>query len=730
MQGFRHIEKAALPGPVKMSGRALALTALMLAALLLPFPQRARAGVYPWTGGHDAPGRSGPTEVTYFAEGTTRNGFEEYLVLRNPGAKAARVTVAYLFPPPEESVTRQLVLAPGAGGSICVNDVVGPGRDVSVVIVAEPGIIAEREMYFNYRGVWTGGDLTTGVSSPSKTWYFAEGTTRKGFQEWICLQNPSDTDVAATLTFMLGTGENIKQRVIVGAHSRKTVDVNAAIGPEKDTSVKVQAGKPVVAERPVYFDYKGAWTGGHTVVGSTGLGRTWYFAEGTTRRGFEEWLCLMNPGPETTARLEYMFTDGQSEVRTYTLRANARTTLSVNDEVGPEKDVSVSVRSGGDILCERPMYFNYRDSIDGGHTVLGSTSGAKSWYFSTAATGPGFESWLCLMNPGTERASVKVELLGDGGERHTDALLMEPNARATVNLNAFSLGLASPWVRVKATAKIVVERPSYFSYEPRVEPEPFTFATWNGLELKCPVRYSDLLGCIFHEVAASASDGQPSNAQVLQPAGTCMRDDNPARRYPAVTTGASGDPAYFVEDSRGRGTYSTTACDVQSKAGAAVLSPVNGTVLAAEGYMLYGSYPDLRVLISIDGYPGYHLAALHMSSVAVSRGQRVQAGKTVIGTVRDLVPYFNSGPNQYTREEGNHTHVQVNYRPDMGSGLEARSGIEAGPDTAFVFFAGYGHLQTREMSLRPRSLFLSLLPIRTGSPVEQTSTSRDRRASL
>ena len=42
----------------------------------------------------------------------------------------------------------------------------------------------------------------------------------------------------------------------------------------------------------------------------------------------------------------------------------------------------------------------------------------------------------------------------------------------------------------------------------------------------------------------------------------------------------------------------------------------------------------------------------------------------------------------------------------------------------------YGHLQTRETTFRPRNLFLSLLPILTGLPLEYTSTSLDRRESL
>ena len=32
----------------------------------------------------------------------------------------------------------------------------------------------------------------------------------------------------------------------------------------------------------MYFNYKGAWTRGHDVVGATAANTTWYFAEGYT----------------------------------------------------------------------------------------------------------------------------------------------------------------------------------------------------------------------------------------------------------------------------------------------------------------------------------------------------------------------------------------------------------------------------------------------------------------
>jgi Peptidase family M23 len=604
----------------------------------------------------------------YFAEGTTRNGFEEYLLLRNPGTTRSVVTVKYMFPS-EAAKSQGLVLTGGAGTSINVNSAVGPGKDVSIYVTANPGVTAEREVYFNYKGVWTGGHATCGVQAPSDTWYFAEGTTRAGFQEWLCLQNPAAGDVTATLTYMLPTAENRQEQVTVPANSRKTVDVNASVGPEQDVSIKVEAGAPIVAERPMYFDYKGAWRGGHTATGAAQLATEWNFAEGTTRNGFEEWLCIVNPGDQATARVEYMFSGEPSMVREYTLINHGRTTIFVNEAVGPEKDVSIKVTCTGKILCERPMYFDYHLAWEGGHDVLGSNSGQKTWYFPTAGVGPGFESWLCLMNPDAGTNAVRVEVFGDGNGYRELEQNMAPGSRATIDLTSASTDITNPWIRVTGTRELIAERPTYFSYEPRVEPEPFAFAAWNGIELMSPIRYCDNIGASFHEATARGDSGAPSNAQAMQPLGICLSDDNPFRLAPGLSLSDGSEICYFIESTRARGTYSTTACDVHGKAGTIVYAPVSGTVTGAGSYLLYGKYPDLFVNIAIDGRPGYYVALLHMSRILVSSGQRTEAGRTPIGVVRDLVPYFNSGPDVYTREEGNHTHMQINYSSSSGAGV-------------------------------------------------------------
>lgn len=98
--------------------------------------------------------------------------------------------------------------------------------------------------------------------------FLAEGTTREGFEEWICLQNPGDADVEVEITYMLGTGENRTQKMTVPKHARTTVDVALAVGTGQDVSARItSSGGGIIVEWPTYFNYRGKWTGGHDVVG-------------------------------------------------------------------------------------------------------------------------------------------------------------------------------------------------------------------------------------------------------------------------------------------------------------------------------------------------------------------------------------------------------------------------------------------------------------------------------
>jgi hypothetical protein len=108
-------------------------------------------------------------------------------------------------------------------------------------------------MYFLYQGAWSGGHCVTGVAAAGVDWNFAEGTTREGFDEWLCLQNPAEGAAHADLTFMTGEGETIPFSADLPPHSRTTLHVNHILGPGKDVSVSIHADEPIICERPMYF---------------------------------------------------------------------------------------------------------------------------------------------------------------------------------------------------------------------------------------------------------------------------------------------------------------------------------------------------------------------------------------------------------------------------------------------------------------------------------------------
>jgi len=413
----------------------------------------------------------------YFAEGYTGDGFHEYLCLGNMDDVEAEATVTFLYPDGSSDViiTR---IPTGSRTTIYVNSQVGKDKSVSAEIVSRQEIVAERPMYFNYKGVWAGGHDAVGANYPSRTWYFAEGYTGAGFDEWICVLNTGD--ITADLTLYFQTQEEGQKKVSglsVTPHSRASFKANDLLGGSYQNSLKLESSMPVVAERPMYFDYSGTggwhWQGGHCVMGATSLSSQYFFAEGTTRGGFEEWITLQNPNAEPLqVQATYQLGAGQGNTidKTYDVPASARRTIYVPDEVGTERDVSVYMSSSSDFLAERPMYFSYgyQDlSCRGGHCVIGAACSASEWFLAEGYTGSGYNQWLCLQNPGDSEAVVEITYYTqEAGLLAPSTVHVPAKTRSTVMVNrhAGSDYQLSTRIRVTSGPPIVVERPMYFAY--------------------------------------------------------------------------------------------------------------------------------------------------------------------------------------------------------------------------------------------------------------------------
>ena len=324
-----------------------------------------------WTGGHCTEPALETSTTWFFAEGTTRAGFEEWLCLANPGAIDAEVEVTFIFTD-GDMVTLPYAVPAWKRYTVDVSATVGTERDVAVVIESDQPIVAERPVYFSYRGMWDGGHITIGAPSALNKWYFAEGTTRAGFEEWLCLANPNGEDAEVEVAYHLASGDEIKQYVAIPAAKRRTIFVNSIIGPEQDVAISVDSSHPIVAERPMYFDYRSQWKGGSLSIGAAAPSTAWFFAEGTTRAGFEEWLCLLNPGDTyATVNVTYSFQDATTQTHALMLAPGQRFSVNVNEVVGPDRDVAIWVESDRGVVAERSMYFSYHEAWDGGHNALG-----------------------------------------------------------------------------------------------------------------------------------------------------------------------------------------------------------------------------------------------------------------------------------------------------------------------------------------------------------------------
>ncbi|MDD5448406.1 MAG: DUF5719 family protein, partial [Actinomycetota bacterium] len=286
----------------------------------------------------------------------------------------------------------------------------------NIEVIAGGRVYGMSQSYSSYSD-FIGGEATLG-----KAFYFAEGCTRSGFEQWLCLQNPNDEDATVNITYMLGTGENKRQQVTVKGKSRETVNVNLAVGANQDVSTKVESSQPIVAERPMYFAYGGTWTGGHDVVGAASPAKTFYFAEGTCRPNFDPYICIQNPADEKAeVSITYMLGNGATHPQEVEVGAHSRYTIRVIDVLGTgddsDHDFSAKVEStnGVGIIAERPMYFNYHGTWTGGHDVMGASFPSTTFYFAEGCTRSGFEQWLCLQNPNDEDATVNITyMLGTG----------------------------------------------------------------------------------------------------------------------------------------------------------------------------------------------------------------------------------------------------------------------------------------------------------------------------
>ncbi|RJP26210.1 MAG: Zn-dependent exopeptidase M28 [Actinobacteria bacterium] len=442
--------------------------AILLAAVVVLFGTLSPYGAQWACAGDGTCGEASAEASTnwYFAEGYTGEGFREYLCIFNPQEAWSQLDLDLLYNNGPSQLV-ELELPPLSRITLDINAYAGPDREVSLHLESTLPIVAERPMYFTYRGARKGCTVTSGATSPSETWYFAEGCTREGFETWILLANPGNGQAAATVFLILEDGGVTSVDLVLPPGSRRTVFVNTAVGEGRDVGAKVKADAPICAERVVYFDYHDMWPGGHASSGLSQPRKNYLFAEGYTGAGFEEWLTLYTPRESggnngTDVTLNCLFQGGAEQSFQVHLDPDRRHTLNINQLVGPDKNVSMELSSTEPFLAERPMYFNYKGVCRGGHVSKGVEAAGTHWYLAEGTTRPGFYEYLCLINPGNEDAAVEVDIDSTQTASSTLDYTIPARSRLTVDIRA-KIGTGHDTsFEIESDKSIAVERPLYY----------------------------------------------------------------------------------------------------------------------------------------------------------------------------------------------------------------------------------------------------------------------------
>jgi Tol biopolymer transport system component len=351
-------------------------------------------------GSHSETAVAAPSTVWYLAEGATHSGFQLFYLLQNPGSVPTTVRVRYLRSA-GAPLEKTYHLAPQSRVNIWVNvenfDGLGQAlasAEFSAVLESVDGtpIIVERAMYRSNQGrTFNAGHESIAASTPSTSWFLAEGATGPYFDMFVLIANPTPNDAQVRLSYLLDNGKTYMRTMVAPANARSGVWVdneqfdgvegyplaNVAVA----TTVYSLNDVPLIVERSMWWPGDGStWHEAHNSTGATTTGSVWAVAEGQVggEEKYETYLLIANTsGSSGSARVTLYFEDGSTAEKLYDMGPWSRTNVAVGPDFGQVvqgRRFGAVVESLGPvpppIVVERAMY----SSADGIHWSAGTNA--------------------------------------------------------------------------------------------------------------------------------------------------------------------------------------------------------------------------------------------------------------------------------------------------------------------------------------------------------------------
>ncbi|MGH2449189.1 MAG: hypothetical protein ACRDFS_11395 [Chloroflexota bacterium] len=356
----------------------------------------------------------------YFSAQYTGGGFHEYLDILNPTATRARVTISYLHT--NGSVTTKNFNVNGRSRyTEDVNRDVGPNVSTAAEVSSDIPIVAARQVYFRNDGA-----VTSGVTSPSNVWYFANGNTGGPYRDFIGVENPNHSSVRVAVRFLPTHGHPFTVYRTMPPTSQTSFHVNSFVHHDAVGAV-VRAGQPVVASRTMY-----AFKSMTSKIGVRSLHNSYYFAGGPSGNA-PHWIGIINPSNHPISITLRAFAPDGALVGTkqQTLHPGARPGYETNKFAG-RANVALVLRASAPLVAEQTSYVG---AIHHAYTDnFGVPSTATTWDFASVNTGKGKGDLLHLFDPNSQPSPVVVEFIRANGRHFQEMYVVGPMQHLTVDV--------------------------------------------------------------------------------------------------------------------------------------------------------------------------------------------------------------------------------------------------------------------------------------------------------
>ena len=303
------------------------------------------------------------------------------------------------------------------------------------------------------------------------SYYLAEGATGAFFDLDIVIANPNDQDAPVVMTFLDKFGNTYPLSFTLPAKRSRTVAVETEVpqlaSADVSTIVTSSSGLPLIVERSLFWD--ATYYGGHTGNAVDGPKTTWYFGEGFQSSPiFDTFILLANANAsDATVTLTFLRQGGTPVSIQRTVAATSRSNVWAAELPAQLNGQSFStvVTSTIPIIAERAMYFGV-PLFNGGHESAGVSAPATNWFHAEGRTGPFFDTYILIGNPGNTTAHVTVRFLRANDTPITTTLTVAGQSRETIYVDGIP-GLPDNDVSTEVTSDVPVisERSMYWPGE-------------------------------------------------------------------------------------------------------------------------------------------------------------------------------------------------------------------------------------------------------------------------